>query len=213
MDRRKNVQHDTYDNLREETLVVSNFLNGVALCNPVSFPKADDLHVHSANIHAKILSVAHIPFCIIFQEAFMTTVRELISPQGASVVTISPQATVLEALKKLAEHNIGALLVTEGDQIRGILSERDCVRKLDLAGRSATTTRVEEIMTPRVFYIEPSRSIEECMALMIEKNIRHLPVMEGNRLLGIISVRDVLKAVIKDQQILISNLERYITGG
>ncbi len=142
----------------------------------------------------------------------MTTVRDLISP-GSRVITISPRATVLEAMQKLAEHNIGALLVTEGNEIRGILSERDCVRKLDLVGRSAHTTRVEEIMTPRVLYVEPSQSIEECMALMLEKNIRHLPVMEGNQLVGMISIRDVLKAVIKDQEILISNLERYIIGG
>ncbi len=113
----------------------------------------------------------------------------------------------------MAEHNIGALLVMEDKRILGILSERDCVRKLDLQGRSSRTTLVEEIMTPRVLYIEASRSIEEGMALMLEKNIRHLPVMEGDRLLGMISIRDLLKAMVDEQQILISNLERYIIGG
>ncbi len=143
----------------------------------------------------------------------MTTVREIISSQGANVITISPQATAFEAMQKMAEHNIGALLVAEEGRILGILSERDCVRKLDLQGRSSRTTRVEEIMTPRVLYIEASRSIEECMALMLEKNIRHLPVMEGYQLLGLISIRDLLKAIVDEQQILISNLERYIIGG
>lgn len=142
----------------------------------------------------------------------MKTVRELIS-QGANLVTISPQATAFEAMQKMAEHNIGALLVMEDKRILGILSERDCVRKLDLQGRSSRTTPVEEIMTPRVLYIEASRSIEEGMALMLEKNIRHLPAMEGDRLLGMISIRDLLKAMVDEQQILISNLERYIIGG
>lgn len=142
----------------------------------------------------------------------MKTVRALIS-QGANLVTISPQATAFEAMQKMAEHNIGALLVMEDKRILGILSERDCVRKLDLQGRSSRTTLVEEIMTPRVLYIEASRSIEEGMALMLEKNIRHLPVMEGDRLLGMISIRDLLKALVDEQQILISNLERYIIGG
>ncbi|MEJ5241660.1 MAG: CBS domain-containing protein [Anaerolineales bacterium] len=143
----------------------------------------------------------------------MTTVREIISSQGANVITISPQATAFEAMQKMAEHNIGALLVAEEGRILGILSERDCVRKLDIQERSSRTTRVEEIMTPRVLYIEASRSIEECMALMLEKNIRHLPVMEGDQLLGLISIRDLLKAIVDEQQILISNLERYIIGG
>ncbi len=142
----------------------------------------------------------------------MKTVRALIS-QGANLVTISPQATAFEAMQKMAEHNIGALLVMEDKRILGILSERDCVRKLDLQGRSSRTTLVEEIMTPRVLYIEASRSIEEGMVLMLEKNIRHLPVMDGDRLLGMISIRDLLKALVDEQQILISNLERYIIGG
>lgn len=143
----------------------------------------------------------------------MTTVREIIQQKGAVVFSIPPSATVYEALEKMAEHNIGALLVMEGKEVRGILSERDCVRKLDLRGRSALTTRVEEIMTERVLYIEATRSLEECMALMLEKNVRHLPVFEGETLLGLISIRDVLKAVVDEQQVLISTLERYIIGG
>ena len=143
----------------------------------------------------------------------MATVRDMIRRKGTEVFTIAPQATVLEALNLMAEHNIGALLVMTGDEIKGIVSERDCIRKVDVRGRNAKDTRVDEIMTSNVITIEVSQPLEECMALMIEKNFRHLPVCEGKQLLGVVSVRDVLKEVVEVQQIMLSELERYITGG
>jgi CBS domain-containing protein len=143
----------------------------------------------------------------------MATVRDMIRKKGTQVFTIAPQATVLEALNRMAEHNIGALLVMTGEEIQGIVSERDCVRKVDVMGRNADDTKISEIMTSNVITIEVSQPLEECMSIMIENNFRHLPVCEGNRLLGVLSVRDVLKEVIEVQQMMLSELERYITGG
>jgi CBS domain-containing protein len=104
------------------------------------------------------------------------------------------------------------VLVMNGDKVAGILSERDCIRKLELAGKTAKDTKVSEIMTRNVLYVEASQSLEECMAIMIDKNIRHLPVYENGKLLGLISVRDVLKEVVDYQQFMISQLEHYISG-
>jgi len=143
----------------------------------------------------------------------MSTVRDMIRKKGSQIYAISPDATVFEALQKMAEYNTGALLVMRGETVEGILSERDCVRRLDLEGRTARQTKVSEIMTQRVIYVEASQPLEECMALMIDKNIRHLPVYDNGKLLGLISVRDVLKEVVDVQQFMISQLERYITGG
>jgi CBS domain-containing protein len=143
----------------------------------------------------------------------MATVRDMIRRKGTEVFTIAPEATVLEALNLMAEHNIGALLVMSGDEIKGIVSERDCVRKLDVKGKNAKDTTISEIMTSNVITVEVSQPLEECMSLMIEKNIRHLPVCEGKELLGVVSVRDVLREVIEVQQIMLAELERYITGG
>jgi CBS domain-containing protein len=143
----------------------------------------------------------------------MSTVRDMIRKKGSQIYAISPDATVFEALQKMAEYNTGALLVMRGETVDGILSERDCVRRLDLEGRTARQTKVSEIMTQRVIYVEASQPLEECMALMIDKNIRHLPVYDNGKLLGLISVRDVLKEVVDVQQFMISQLERYITGG
>ncbi len=142
----------------------------------------------------------------------MNTVRDLIRKKGSQVYSIRPEATVLEALQIMAEKNTGALLVVERNQVLGILSERDCVRKVELAGRTAQTTQVREVMTSKVLYVEAGQSLEECMAIMIEKNIRHLPVYEGKKLVGVISVRDVLKEVVDYQKFMISQLERYISG-
>ena len=125
----------------------------------------------------------------------MSTVRDMIRKKGGDVFTISPEATVLEALNLLAQHNAGALMVMNGAKVEGILSERDCVRKVDLAGKTAKGLKVKDIMTSKVIYVEASQPLDECMALMIDKNIRHLPVYDGKELLGLISVRDVLKEV------------------
>ncbi|MFN8398887.1 MAG: CBS domain-containing protein [Anaerolineales bacterium] len=143
----------------------------------------------------------------------MSTVRDMIRKKGSEVFSISPDATVFEALNQMAKYNTGAMMVVRSGKVEGIVSERDCVRKMDLEGRSAKATKVSEIMTSKVIYVEASQQLEECMALMIDKNIRHLPVYDGNELLGLISVRDVLKEVIDVQKFMISQLEHYITGG
>ena len=143
----------------------------------------------------------------------MSTVRDMIRKKGSEVFSISPDSTVFEALSQMAKYNTGAMMVVRNGKVEGIVSERDCVRKMDLEGRSAKTAKVNEIMTSKVIYVEASQQLEECMALMIDKNIRHLPVYDGNELLGLISVRDVLREVIDVQKFMISQLEHYITGG
>ena len=143
----------------------------------------------------------------------MTTVRDMIRRKGTEVFTIAPEATVLDALNMMAKHNIGALLVMSENEMAGIISERDCIRKVDVKGRTARDTKISEIMTSDVITVEASQPLEECMSLMIEKNIRHLPVCEGKDLLGVVSVRDVLREVIEVQQMMLAELERYITGG
>src|SRR5512137_2287784 len=122
----------------------------------------------------------------------MANARDLLKAKiGKDIFSVTPDATILEALKVMAERNVGAALVMSGDKIDGILSERDIVRKVDLLGKTSATTRVREIMTEKVLYIAPNQPLEECMAIMTEKRIRHLPVMEGERLLGVISIGDV----------------------
>jgi len=143
----------------------------------------------------------------------MSTVRDMIRKKGGEIYTLAPEATVFDALTLMAKFNTGAVLVMNGDKVEGILSERDCARRLDLEGKMAKNTRVTEIMTSKVVYIEANQPLEECMALMIDKNIRHLPVYDNGKLLGLISVRDVLKEVVDVQKFMISQLEHYITGG
>lgn len=143
----------------------------------------------------------------------MSTVRDMIRKKGSEIFSIAPEETVYEALSRMAKFNTGALMVLNNGKVEGIISERDCVRKLDIEGRSSKSTLVRDIMTTKVIYVEAGQQLEECMALMIEKNIRHLPVFDGRELLGLISVRDVLKEVIDVQKFMISQLEHYITGG
>ena len=143
----------------------------------------------------------------------MATVRDMIRKKGGEVFAIAPDATVYEALQLMAKHNTGALLVMNGDQMVGILSERDCVRKVDLQGKSVRETSVQDIMTADVITVQCDQSVEECEGLMMEKGIRHLPVYDGDKLVGFLSVRDVLREVIEMQQVMLSQLERYITGG
>jgi IMP dehydrogenase len=134
-------------------------------------------------------------------------------PDGGRMVhTISKDSTVLEALKLMAEKGIGALVVIADEQIAGIVTERDYARKVELYERSAGKTRVEEIMTAKVRYVEPTQSADECMALMTEHRMRHLPVLNGGRLSGIVSIGDLLKQQIADQQFTIDQLEHYIHG-
>jgi CBS domain-containing protein len=145
-------------------------------------------------------------------EIAMATVRDMIRKKGAEVFSLAPDATVYEALALMAKHNTGALLVLSGNDMVGILSERDCVRKVELNGKSVKDTKVSEIMTRDVITVGCDQTVEECEKLMSEKSIRHLPVYDGEELMGFLSVRDVLREVIEMQQIMLSQLERYITG-
>jgi CBS domain-containing protein len=143
----------------------------------------------------------------------MATVRDMIRKKGSEVYTISPDSTVYEALEVMSKHNTGALLVMENDKMVGILSERDCVRKVDLQGRISRETKVNEIMTGDVITVSCDQPLEECMHLMQDKGIRHLPVYDNQELMGFVSVRDMLGEMIEMQQIMLHELERYITGG
>ena len=143
----------------------------------------------------------------------MSTVRDIIRKKGNEIWSVAPDATVYEALQMMAEKEVGAVLIMTDDQVDGILTERDCVRKVDLQGLTSRVTRVDEIMTSEVVSVQVMEKLEDCMTAMIEKKIRHLPVYEGEELLGLISVRDVLKEVVEVQKSLISQLERFITGG
>ena len=143
----------------------------------------------------------------------MATVRDIIRKKGGDIFMVAPDATVFEALKLMAQHNTGALLVMSNDMVDGIISERDCVRKVELDEKTVRDTRISDVMTSKVISIDADEPLEECMALMLEKSIRHLPVYDGKKLLGLISVRDVLKEVVDVQQMMLSQLERYITGG
>ncbi|MDH3451933.1 MAG: CBS domain-containing protein [Gammaproteobacteria bacterium] len=142
----------------------------------------------------------------------MKTVKQLLREKGSAVHTISPHATVLEALHTMAELNIGALIVVEGDQIAGLLSERDYARKGILEGRYSKDTKVRDLMTSAVVCVSPEQTVDACMALMTEKRVRHLPVLEGGRLAGIVSIGDALKTIIEDQQFTIDQLAHYISG-
>lgn len=143
----------------------------------------------------------------------MATAKDLLKEKSTTqILSVTPADTLLSAMKIMEQHNIGALLVTEGQRLVGILSERDIVRKVELQGRTSAKTTVGEVMTSKVLYVEPAQSLEECMALMNEKNIRHLPVIQGETLLGVISIRDVLREIIHEQKIIISQLEHYIRG-
>ena len=142
----------------------------------------------------------------------MTTVRDLLRIKGNEVWSIAPDASVYEALTLMAEKDIGALLVLDGGQLAGILSERDYARKIVLKGKASRETAVREIMTGKVMWTRPEQTIEECMALMTNKRIRHLPVLDEGRLIGVISIGDVVKSIISEQEFMIEQLENYITG-
>lgn len=142
----------------------------------------------------------------------MKTVRDILKVKGHEVWKVDLNATVFEALRLMAEKEVGALVVMDGDKIAGIISERDYARKVVLLGRTSPNTLVKEIMTSPVAYTQPNQPIEECMAIMTDKRIRHLPVLENGQLIGIISIGDLVKAIIADQKFIIEQLERYIKG-
>lgn len=142
----------------------------------------------------------------------MKTVRQLLESKGSRVISVQPDTPVYDALKVMAEEGIGAVLVLEGGRVAGIMSERDYARKVILRGKSSQGTPVREIMTERVVYARPDQTVPQCMALMTDKRIRHLPVMEGERLLGVLSIGDLVKEMISEQEFIIRQLENYIHG-
>ena len=141
----------------------------------------------------------------------MKTVRQLLQAKSAALATVSPDATVREALELMAAREVGAVLVVEGDRLVGLMSERDYARKVILKGKASHETAVSEIMTERVMYAELDRTVPECLALMSDKRIRHLPVLDQGRLVGIVSIGDLVKATIDEQEFIIRQLENYIT--
>jgi CBS domain-containing protein len=141
-----------------------------------------------------------------------TNVKQILSEKGHEVWSISPNTTVFDALKFMSEKSIGALVVLENLEVVGVFSERDYARKVTLKGKSSKNLPVKEIMTRRVVCVKPENTTEECMALMTDKHVRHLPVVDGDELVGIISIGDVVKAIISQQELVIEQLENYITG-
>ncbi|MBF6596419.1 MAG: CBS domain-containing protein [Thermaceae bacterium] len=140
------------------------------------------------------------------------TVRQLLQTKGSKVYTVPPETTVLEALKQMAAQDIGAVLVTDSSGLRGIFSERDYARKIILMGRMSRDTSVEEVMSSDLVVVGPEATVADCMNLMTQNRVRHLPVLESGRLVGVISIGDVVKAIMTQQELMISELESYITG-
>jgi len=143
----------------------------------------------------------------------LKSVRQVLQDKGYAVETVTPETSVYDALQKMSNRGVGALVVIEGGEIRGLFSERDYARKIVLQGRASKSTPVQEVMTRRVITVEPQQTVEACMVLMTEKRIRHLPVVENGRLIGIVSIGDVLKAIIEAQRLTIEELATYITSG
>lgn len=142
----------------------------------------------------------------------MRIVRDILQEKGSQVWAVTPETTVFDALDLMAEKNIGAVLVLAEGRLVGILSERDYARKVVLKGKASRDLPAGEIMSERVVGVEPHQTVEECMALMTDKRIRHLPVVEGGEVVGVVSIGDIVKAIISKQEFLIEQLEHYITG-
>lgn len=143
----------------------------------------------------------------------MKTVRDVLKQKGQMIWSVTPATTVYDALKVMADKEIGAVLVLEHGRPAGIFTERDYARQVILKGKASKDTAVRDVMTSRVVFVRPDQNIEECMALMTDKRVRHLPVLESNDLIGILSIGDVVKAVISEKQFIIEQLENYITTG
>ncbi len=142
----------------------------------------------------------------------MRPILELLEKQGGAIWSLSPDDSVYQALEMLAECNVGALMVLQGDKLVGIFSERDYTRKIALEGRSSRETQVRDIMTAQVLTVGPKSSTDDCMALMSQKKIRHLPVVDGTKVLGMVSIRDLMDDIIKDREQTITQLQNYITS-
>ena len=141
-----------------------------------------------------------------------SSIQEILALKGSAVWSISPNATVFEAIQLMADKNVGAVLVTENEQLVGILSERDYARKVVLKGKSSKTAAVKEILSSHVIHVSPTHTVEECMRLMTEHHIRHLPVLEEGKIVGIVSIGDLVNWIISAQHTAISQLQTYITG-
>ena len=142
----------------------------------------------------------------------MTTIAQLLNTKGNQVWSVEPKATIFKALEIMSEKEIGALLVMENGKLTGIFSERDYARKVILKGKSSKETLVGELMTKKVFYIDSQKTINDCMAMMTAKRIRHVPVIEDNQVVGIVTIGDVVNQIISEQEVTINHLENYITG-
>jgi CBS domain-containing protein len=142
----------------------------------------------------------------------MKFITEILKAKGRDVWTVSPDSTVYDALQVMADKNVGALMVVENDDVVGVFSERDYARKIILKGKASKDTLVREIMSPEVVWVRPDQTVELCMNLMTNNRIRHLAVLDEGRLVGVISIGDVVKAVISEQEFTIKQLEQYITG-
>jgi CBS domain-containing protein len=143
----------------------------------------------------------------------IATVETLLNAKGHAVWAVSPDATVFDALRIMADKNVGALLVMAGDRLVGIVSERDYARKVALAGKNSQSTPVREILTEVVHHVTPATTVSECMALVTDKRVRHLPVLDGNRVAGVISIGDLVNWIMRTQKAAIDQLEAYIAGG
>ncbi|HEX7076843.1 MAG TPA: CBS domain-containing protein [Candidatus Eisenbacteria bacterium] len=142
----------------------------------------------------------------------MGRVADLLSAKGSAIYTISSDQTVYEAVVEMVRHNVGSLVVLEGDDPVGIITERDYLREIALRGRTSRNTAVRDIMSRTVIVVDPDRSLDDCMAIMTERRVRHLPVIERGRLVGLVSIGDVVKRLSTDQQVEIRYLTDYITG-
>ena len=143
----------------------------------------------------------------------MATVAQLLGRKPKGIFSVAPDAPVLEAIRAMAEHGVGALLVMQGTKLAGIISERDYARKVILMGRSSNDTPVSQIMTAQVITVEPSESTQQCMQIMTDRRVRHLPVVEGGRVIGMLSIGDLVRAVLAEQAQTIEQLENYIQHG
>jgi len=142
----------------------------------------------------------------------MQTVRQVLQAKGQEVWTTGPDTSVYDALALMADKGIGALVVTEGARVLGLLSERDYARNVVLRGRTSKETAVKDIMTTKVACVAPDQTVQDCMSIMTEQRVRHLPVMDGDTLVGLVSIGDLVKAIIEEQEVLIEHLVRYING-
>jgi CBS domain-containing protein len=141
----------------------------------------------------------------------MASVKQVLQTKGHDIWSVGPEVSVYDAIAEMAQKGVGALVVLEGESLVGVVSERDYARKVVLQGRSSKNTKIRDIMTTRVVYARPDQSVEDCMAMMTEKRIRHLPVMDGDKLVGVLSIGDLVKSIMEEQKHVIEQLEQYIS--